>query len=184
MLKTISPTVSQGSGGGGTTSNNGAIQLITETIATPNSSVIFSGIPQTYRDLEIRVRGRGTGAANDAGIALVFNGDGGAHYDWQQAFCAAAYAGVTGNNQTSLASIQIAAATAPNNYSGAASITIANYRDTTFFKSIFAIGNDWSGGNVRSMIATGQWKNTSAINNVTVSIALANNSVVSLYGHF
>ena len=58
-------------------SNASAMSLITETVTTSSaSSVTFSSIPSTYRDLFLRIRGRGTTAAtgrvpySPAGIPL------------------------------------------------------------------------------------------------------------------
>jgi hypothetical protein len=162
-----------------------ALTLLSEVITSSTSNVNFTSIPATYRDLEIRVRGAGAGAFNDIAICLQFNGDTSAVYDSQQTWfanTATTYAKTWHGNQ--LYTIQIAAASSGAQSSGSASIVISDYRGTTFYKSIYSIGHDIF-IDVRSMVATGQWENTAAINSVKVFLSsgnFTNGSVVSLYG--
>lgn len=47
-------------------------------------TVTFASIPNTYRDLQVRVRGAGAAAASFVNVGVQFNGDAGANYDFQE----------------------------------------------------------------------------------------------------
>lgn len=172
--------------------SSGALTLITETVTSGSAAdVTFSSIPATYRDLEVRVRGRGTTAANEVGLQIQFNGDTGNNYNYTEAFI-----GATGNvgavETLGAASVRIGvlpAANATAGYSGVAKAVIGDYRGTTFNKPVvaegaYAVGNA-SNGTVCHP-AGGVWRTVgTAINAIRVFPSAGNlvdNTVVSLYG--
>lgn len=170
-----------GSGGGGD-----LVKLSEVVTSGSQASVTFSSFPSSYRDLIIVVRGRGTASQYDDAIVLQFNGDSGSNYDYIQAFLATSYGNSSHQGQTSLFTVQLPSATATANFAGACEITVADYKGTTFYKSVYAIGHDWwSSQHDRGMVTAGRWQNTSAITSILVAWGAGNfvdNSVVTLYG--
>ncbi len=169
-------------------------QLLFETVATATPATItFASIPQTFRDLEIRVRGRGDTAATFTTAAVRFNGDSGNNYDQQFVSntgspATSANSGPSIGNNSIVGGI-ITAATAPTSMPGYATYRVLDYRGTAFFKVI-----DWQSGaelvnntsNVFNRLGAAWWHNTGAITSITVTASpgnFVNGTVVSLYGH-
>lgn len=177
--------------GSGAISWVGGLALITETVTSGSAAnVPFSSIPAIYRDLEIRVRGRGTTAAALVGINLQFNGDTGANYDWEDTQSNNVTTASFNNNAVTLALIgNIAAASATANVADFLVAQVGDYRGTTFQKA------GLSRGTIRTSTAAAGafnesfsfwWRSTAAINAVKVfpsAGAFVDGSVVSLYGH-
>lgn len=174
------------SGGGG-----GALSLISEVVtAASQASVTFAAIAATYRDLELRVRGRGTAAATFVSLRVQFNGDTGTTYDaaiWSTN-AAGGTAAAGGSGQTSLELGLIAAATAPTDVPGVVEATICDYRGTTFQKGVMAqnaLRLGTAAGDIIQQEMGGGWRSVAAITDVTVfplTGAFVDGSVVSLYG--
>lgn len=164
--------------------------LISEVVTSGSqASVTFSGIAATYRDLEIRVRGRGDTAATTVTVLLQFNSDTGTNYSAQHqrtVSTATDFSQVTG--QTSIPLQEIPAASATANHSGGVIVTVLDYRGTTFFKTAIAElgGSVGTGGFTQeAAVHSGQWLSTAAINAIKVFLSadkFADGSVVSLYG--
>lgn len=178
---------------GSTVRAAGTVHLIGETVTTGSSaSVNFTSIPATFRDLELRVRGRGDTAATLISLRARFNGDSGSNYDWQalqgNGAGAAAYAGLADS------SIYLGIITADSATAGiAASVRamIGDYRGTTFQKSGIS-HSGYKDGTVATSdlftdVAGFHWRSTVAINAVLVFPETGNfkdGTVVSLYGHY
>lgn len=174
----------EGGGGGGA---SGAVVLIEEVVtAGSQADVTFSAISSGYRDLEIRLRGRGDTAATETIVLLQFNGDTGNNYDYQQLF------GNNGSESTahaqgtsSIRTVQIPGATATASFCGATNIHVHNYRGTSFFKEVSS-GGGYSYTQQRTVVSSGQWRSLSVIASVKVFLSAGNfadDTVVSLYGH-
>jgi hypothetical protein len=168
----------------------GAQTLISEVVTSSSqASVSFSSIPNTYRDLIIIVRGRGTKSATSANLLLQFNGDTGANYDMQvlQGFGTGSGASES-FGQTSAFVAQLSGATATANFAGNAQIRVFDYRGTTFFKNAYTPGGfqiTTSGTGAAVGMFFNQWRSTAAITSVLVFLdsgAFVDGSVVSLYG--
>lgn len=172
------------SGGGG-----GAVSLISEVVTSGSAAnVQFAAIPATYRDLELRVTGRGNIAAANTSIRFRFNADTGANYDMD---------GMDYNNTPNLAQIiagtagqmgYIAGSTAPANSAEAAVLRIGNYRGTVFHKASTGHGSLKVGTGATQLYASifaNWWRSTAAITQIDVfpnSSTFVDGSVVSLYG--
>lgn len=170
----------------------GAITLISEVItAGSQASITFSSISGSYRDLILRVRGRGDTSATTTTVAVQFNGDTGNNYNIINIYFAAtgttvsgAVAAPSGSDQIGL----IPAATATASYMGTIEALIAGYSQTTFFKVIHSRYDAFYGTfNISQIfgIFGGTWANTAAITSVKVSLTagnFVNGSIVSLYG--
>jgi len=153
------------------------------------TSVPFSNIPQTFRDLELVVEGRCTNAANDTEIRIQMNGDTGANYDFEKAFFLASTTSyVSQQTQTSASLGQLPAASTTAGFNGGFTTRLFSYAKAVFYKgfSTVAAQREASAVNTRSMIASGQWRNTTAITSLTVfpngGAGFAAGTVLTLYG--
>jgi hypothetical protein len=163
-----------------------AERLITETVVgVAVSSITFSSIAATYRDLRLVIRSRGTVASVTCRPRLQMNADTGNNYDWSHRFIAAATGGEEGG--TGVAFMELAifpGASATAGFVGAAEARIFNYRDTSLFKTI--TGQSFgSNGTAYCTIGGGQWKSASAITSLTLILDAGNfaiGTVASLYG--
>lgn len=156
--------------------------LSTITLQASSSSVNFTGIPSTYRDLILTL----TGSPSDTSypvIALRFNSDSGTNY---------AYVGMTGNGSTAGAgsngsqnylSIGQGYGTGPNTSSIFNTVVyIVDYSTTNKNKLVLS-RNNVAGTGVEAQ--SSRWANTSAITSISVittSGAFAAGSTFSLYG--
>ncbi len=171
----------------------GAVVLITETTTTSSAaSVTFSSIPTTWRDLEIRIRGRSLKAAVTTDtVAMTFNGDTGSHYTWEkaQAFSSGSSLVQSGGAVTSISLLEIPAASATTSHVGFVIVDIADYRGTTFFKcASYQLGVSLGTGTFTQgeTVGSGQWLDTSAINSITLTptTGFIDGTIVSLYGRY
>ena len=178
-------TPAGGGGGGG--------MLISETVTSGSqASVTFSSIPATYRDLEIRVRGRGNVAATNAIVRVQLNGDTGANYDYAKIDAnGGAGGGGSGGQavaQTSADVGYLSGSTAAANVSSAVTLTLYDYTGTTFQKTGASHGTLNTANSIGNQYVTNgfmAWRSTSAVTSVTIlldSSTFVNGSVVSLYG--
>jgi hypothetical protein len=168
-----------------------SLELITETITSGSATnVQFASIPGIYRDLELRIRGRGTTAANFVAVRMRFNGDTAANYDHNDHQLGnTATSGFAFVAQTSITIGNLAAASATPAYADFLLSTIADYQGTTFQKA-----GHWK-GSIRHSTTTASmfneqgsfwWRSTSAITQIDVfpsAGGFVDNSVVSLYGY-
>ncbi len=160
--------------------------LISEVVTTSSqSSISFSSIAATYRDLELVIRGRGTASATSVFCYAQFNTDSGSNYDLHRLN----RFGTTGVRATTVLEVgELPAATAPSNVSGLLRTLIGDYRGTTFYKPVtgqswFTIGT--ATGDVVVDLDGGTWRSTSAITGIVLTLSSGNfvdGTVASLYG--
>lgn len=172
----------------------GAKVLITETVTSSSASnVSFTSIPGTYRDLEVRIRGRCTKSAASCTVNMRFNSDTGSNYDFMEVEFTgnpADHTGAGAVGQTSARLGFLAAATAPSNVADLLFVDIGDYRGTTFQKAATTRGGAKVGtsaaSDVYATVFTSWWRSTSAITRIDVfpdTGGFVDNTVVSLYGH-
>lgn len=147
------------------------IPLATSTLSSSSSSITFSSIPSTYRDLFLVFSGSLSG---NNGMNVRFNGDNGSTYTRV----------VMGGNGSST----FGGSSSTSDFMEAGTIVstsilhIIDYSATDKFKSV--IGRNGPSNNIVVSVA-GTWQNTAAINSITVSpvnqTMLAGCSI-SLYG--
>jgi hypothetical protein len=158
--------------------------LATVTLGTAVSSVTFSSIPATYRDLILVSQVRSTRAATDDDLYLQFNNDTGNNYSWVR---------MAGNGSTTASS----SGTGVNYMRVGNDITAAN-STANVFANVVAQIQDASATDKHktglsrsdnSLVATyalaHRWANTNAITTVKVYCAvgsLAAGSTLNLYG--
>lgn len=167
------------------------LALISEVVTSGSaSSVAFSSIPQIYRDLELRVRGRGTQASATVKPRIRYNGDSGNNYN-NQGFHSAGSGGTNaeqlGVSYNELGDIPAASGT--SGYSGLCIADIIDYRGTTFNKPFSSRdGNSYTNtsGQTLAGIFGGCWRTVGTpITSISVFLSAGNfvdGSVVSLYG--
>ncbi len=143
----------------------------------------FTGIPQTYRHLFVvfKVRTFANGSST-----ITFNGDNGANYDTQLLQGAAAAAAALEGLGGAAGNVGATAGAAGEGTTG--TIFIGFYADPTLNKQAMAhvgYSNGILSGNTQVRGDTTHWRNTAAINRVTITGAgggFRAGSILSLYG--
>lgn len=173
---TVGPLVASGGGG-----SSGLTLISSTTLAVAASSVTFSSIASTYKDLVIVGQARSSIAAASDIVRLQFNADTAANYEalrWNQfgtsSTAAVAYIELTG----------LVGSTGLTNVGNTFSVQIVNYAGTTFHKEAITMAAVTAGPPFAS-IGTGRWKSTAAISQVKLlspADTFVAGSVFSLYG--
>ena len=155
--------------------------ISTQTISSAGTTVTFSSIPGTYRDLVLIIYPKATTAAD---IRFRFNGDTNANYRARFA------SGDSGTLYSSFGSFLTScsatayAATATTAGNSMHKIEIMSYSNTNTYKPVLCHSGD---STARDIIAN-IWKSTSAITSITLggdsslNAIFATGSIFSLYG--
>lgn len=152
------------------------------------ASISFASIPAGYRDLQLRLIGRGTAAANNVDVYIQFNGDTTANYDQQYQGTQGTIVAATETLATATPFLgSIAGANAIAGGMGVFVTEIANYGGA-WRKSANAKGSvkqaDAASGLWHFIIAVG-WRSTAAITSILIAPAsglFVENTVAVLYG--
>ena len=135
------------------------------TLSSSASSVTFSSIDQSYRDLVLIVEALGN-ASSAANVLVTFNSDSGSNYT---------YLGMSGNGSTASAftgtSTSISGFGSDGTTRVLSSFQINDYSATDKHKPVLVRANQ-PGSVVQARVA--RWANTSAITTVTITDNLAN----------
>ena len=165
-----------------------------ESIATANGTgasgvITFTGIPSTYKHLQLRYIARTTQSAPGYAYTdtyLTFNSDTAANYSYHALMgsgsVASAYAGTSSNNIIIYSTI----ATATADVFMGATLDILDYKDTNKYKTTRSLQGFDNNGGGNVFLLSGNWRNSaSAITSITITAA-ANNfnafSTFALYG--
>lgn len=153
------------------------VALYSTTLAAATSSVTIAGIPATgYRDLQLIVNGKTTGALNN--LQAVFNGDTGTNYFWVRMLGDGSSASSSSSNQPYLAFGDI------GTLDTSILVSIADYSQTDKHKSTLTRAGNAASGGVVSAYA-GRWASTAAINSIKLTAGAGNLDVgltISLFG--
>lgn len=165
------------------------VELDSTTLGSAASEITFSGISADYADLMVTVFGRGTRVSGTTELRLRVNGDTAGNYDRQllqgSATTAVASELLAG---TSILVGELAAANAPANVPGGATIQIFDYARTAWQKGLVSLSGSkesTSSGGVDVEMEAGFWRSTSAITSITFLPDAANfdtNTIATLYG--
>lgn len=165
------------------------VSLATATITSAGANITFSGIPQTYKHLELRVLGRSTnsGTACDEIRMRLGNGsiDSGSNYSWQHLYGSGTSASATYDINTSFMRIGFVSRDGNNsNLFQTTIIRIADYTSTKRKVVTGISGGANSGSQAIAAICDGLWNNTSAITDIGLYTELnwQVGSYVTLYG--
>jgi hypothetical protein len=179
------------SGSGVSWVSPGSMSLISSQLLSGSATTItFSSIPDTYNHLKIVAVGRGTSAATSIETRLKFNNDAGGNYDYVystfKSVDTLACANTISGSYIKIS--EFSAGTAPAATETGFEATIPNYAGTVFQKSVNSIGAKRlaaTTGNVYSILCSGFWKSTDAINRIDLTAsagAFAIASMFTLYG--
>jgi hypothetical protein len=160
--------------------------LATVTLGSSASSVTFSSIPATYRDLILVMSA--TNTTNDITWSMRFNGDTGSNYNIVLARGGDIAGGVASNSAASDNAMFIAGWTFGQGTTNPTPITISimDFSATDKHKTILnRFQTQRDNGNGETGMLAGRWANTSAITSLNVfpnSSTFATGSTISLYG--
>ena len=170
-------------------SGGGAVELIaTQTLAAPAAGIYLTGIPQTYKDLELRVLARSTYAAVTDNLAIQFNADGSADYEYVYApIASGTLSGATSSSVTYGYVGDVPAASEAAGYFGSYDIEVPEYATVGLFKVYRSFGSISvpSSNEPQMYLSNGQWSKSDPITQLTVftvSSDLSAGTTVSLYG--
>jgi hypothetical protein len=155
--------------------------IATITLQQATSTVTFSGIPDTYRDLILVANGGATTGAND--IYFQFNGDGGSNYSNVQMSANGSVATSRTDGTTFIRTNFYAAW--HQELTGNMIATIFDYSATNKHKTVVSRTNKASGGSFQGVdAAAGRWASTAQINSITMltNASYLAGSTFSLYG--
>lgn len=169
--------------------NAGLTVLYDKVLTATAGNFDIPDISQAYRHLKLEMDLRGTAAATSVIAKMIFNNDSGANYV-RQSLDAAATSVVAGESfgGTYFSVCDAAAASDAAGVSSGAFVDIANYAQTTFYKwcmSTHSLIRGVATGDNYSRLHMFNWKNTAAINRITLTPSAGSwevGSVVTLYG--
>jgi hypothetical protein len=153
--------------------------IATTTLGSTTTSYTFTSIPSTYTDLILIITGNANAGTNPV---IQFNSDTGSNYSTTY---------LTGNGSAASSSRQTSATSILPDYNGYMTSTsnaiiisqIMNYSNTTTYKTVLNRGNAAATGTDATV---GLWRNTSAINSITILTGSSNTFSVgntfTLYG--
>ena len=151
------------------------VALATTTLGASASSVTFSSIPASYRDLVLVVGGL---ASSQANFYLQFNNDTGTNYSWVNAVgysSSAASGSSSSDNETGSAALI-------GSSQSTILVNLLDYSATDKHKSLLLRS---MGGTNEIRMGAARWANTAAINEIDISLntgTLSSGSTFSLFG--
>lgn len=148
------------------------------------SSVTFSSIPSTYTHLQLRLIARGHTSLER--VAINFNNDtNGGNYSVHYLYGDGSSAGSGGvaNQVTELTTIPSSTQTA--NAFGACVVDILDYANTNKYKTVRSLGgSDLNGAGGYSILYSGAWRNTAAVNRIDIVAGTVGSGNIAQYSHF
>ena len=182
----MSPIASVGGGGGG----GALSQIADVLLAAPAATIDITAIPGTFNHLVLVTFTRTAIAGTQEGLVCRFNNDATANYYFDRVKGSGTGASADEGVATGSAELGVAAGnTAPANHFAGACCVIPNYAKTTGSKSIVHMSISalaFSATNIIPRIGGILWDNTAAINRITLLGSAGNNFVTGsravLYG--
>ena len=148
------------------------------------SSVTFSSIPSSYTHLQLRLIARGHTSLER--VAINFNNDtNGANYSVHYLYGngSSASAGGVGNQVTELTTIPSSTQTA--SAFGACVVDILDFANTNKYKTVRSLGgSDLNGAGGFSIMYSGVWRNTAAVNRIDIVAGTVGSGNIAQYSHF
>jgi hypothetical protein len=161
------------SGGGGSAAAGGLVKLFDSTLGASAASIDTgaNGVAGGHSDLLIYIVGRCDLVVNSATVALQFNADTGANYDWiWNRNAGGVLASVSTFADTAAEIGNVPGTTGAATYPGTFAVSIPSYTQTTFFKAGQSLGGSVFAtlGNTQTTFAAFAWRNTAAITRVSL----------------
>ena len=168
--------------------DSGFMRMLADTTLVATAAIVtLASIPQTFAHLLLVCYGRSTAAATSDSLALQFNGDTAANYDYQVASTSAGAA--SGSEVFATTSIQVGlvpGSTAPANAFGTTAIYIPHYTGSTnnkTLKSDSACKIGTTSGSLFMRQTAGFWRSNNAITQIAlIANQLAIGCRFTLYG--
>lgn len=167
----------------------GFFAIASTSLTTTSTTIVFSDIPQTFTHLQIRSSTRMSRADSSDGVDIRFNG---AVTGYSTSLMRGDGTNKSSSASGSATSIMVnsdnAAANAQASLVSGFIVDIANYKNTSIFKTIKSYGgrNNNTGTDKGVCFAGGCYQSTSAITSLTLlptyGATFAANTMVSLYG--
>lgn len=157
------------------------------TVASPQSAVTFSNIPQGYTDLLIKFSTRDTDAGTASHFGFTFNGDTASNYNarWIRSDGNGSVLSFSATNAYIVASFQSAAGSTANAF-GSGEMYIPNYRSSNQKSVILESMSETNAALAYMNITAAIWTGTSAITTITATQTIGGpfvaNSTFTLYG--
>lgn len=146
---------------------------LAETRLTSNTATVtFSGISQSYTDLQLVISGKLNNAAQQTGFYIWYNGVNTTTYSdtFMQGAGTAVGSGRETNNVAAITVQTPSNATSPSSIFGNAEVYIPNYANSSNFKTWLASGVTENNSNTAYQnITAGLWRSTAAITSISVS---------------
>jgi hypothetical protein len=160
--------------------------IATVTADGSSASLTFSGIPQTYKHLEIRGIGQASYSSNDWGtVGVRFNNDTAGNYTRHGLNGNGSTASTYGINGTSFADIGNGAYLNTGSSVGISVIAILDYTNPNKYTTARGLSGVDNNGIGAVGIASGVWTSTAAITSVTLfqqNASFTNKTTYALYG--
>ena len=143
----------------------GFVSLASTTVGSGGvASITFSGIPQTFKHLQIRGTTPFQSAVN--GVFARANGDSGTNYTFHQVYGTGTTAG--SNSSTGDTWVSISVSSGATNFNAVSVTDILDYSSSNKYKTFRTLtGQDTNGGGTISL-RSGLWLNTAAITSITI----------------
>lgn len=159
--------------------------------ATPNGATVdFTNIPQTYTDLVMTVHGRGAGAFSTVWALVTVNNDS-SGTSYSRTVLKGDGSSLTSFRETNYAQLYtldgFPGASVTANIFGVGVYYFPNYTNANIFKNILSKSTTDINGSGQIIAMAGVWRNTAAINRISLFVASGNNtfvngSTITLYG--
>lgn len=162
-----------------------ALELIsTQLLSSTTSTVTFSGIPSTFKHLQVRITARQDTSYTVSSLLMRLNSDSGSNYSWHR--LQAGGGSVSSGAFTSQSQMGIGVSTdagSTSNAFGGFIVDILDYANTNKNKTVRTLGGFAVSSNVIEL-KSGAWYNTSAVNalSFTGDGSYVAGSRFSLYG--
>jgi hypothetical protein len=156
------------------TFQSGMFALATVSLASNESYVDFTSIPQTYQHLQLRVFARGTTAGNTVDYSFLnFNNDSSANYarhSLRGDGSAASALGQSGAGITGIFGPLVPYSLSSTSVFGAGIIDILDYASTTKLKTVRVLSGTDANGSGSVALSSGVWLKTpiEAINQISI----------------
>ena len=175
---------------GAPASTNSFESIQTFTLGSSQSSISFTSIPSTYKNLQIRALARTDRAANPQDFLQIrYNSDTGAYYAYHSLYGNGASAGAsdTGTSTANPWSAIVAGATATTSVFGGFVADLLDYTNTNKYKTLRSFsGIENNDSNGRIYFQSNLWINTAAVTTITIAPVhgtnFVTNSSFALYG--
>ncbi len=131
------------------------------------SAVGFSGIPQTYKHLQLRIMDRNP-SGEYISLRMTFNGDSSAVYTSHEVYGTGAAAGGTATIGLAYLTPFLNAPASATGIFGVGVCDILDYTNTNKFKTIRSLTGYDANGSGYIELASGVWRDTTAISSFTI----------------